>query len=97
MNGVLQSSYQANGSGNDSEDSIQVSPGDTILYYIESQGVLGSGCQIYGETQGTGSVSGQSVPSISANSGLSPGNDSETFTMGSSNITISYNFVPQPL
>jgi hypothetical protein len=97
VNGVLQSSYQANGSGNDSEDSIQAVPGDTILFYIESQGVLGSGCQIYGETQGVASVTGQSVSSISANSGLSPGNASRTFTLGNNNITISYDFVPNPL
>ena len=97
VNGVLQSSYQANGSGNDSTDSIQASPGDTILFYIESQGVLGSGCQIYGETQGVASVTGQSVSSISANSGLSPGNASRTFTLGNNNITISYDFVPQAL
>ena len=97
VNGVLQSSYTATGSGNDSTDSIQAVPGDTILFYIESQGVLGSGCQIYGETQGVASVTGQSVSSISANSGLSPGNASRTFTLGNNNITISYDFVPQPL
>ena len=97
VNGTLRSSFTALGSGNDSTDSITAFPGDTIIYYVESQGVLGSGCQIYGETQGVGTVSGQSVPSISANSGFSPGNDSETFTMGSSNITISYDWVPQAL
>jgi hypothetical protein len=97
VNGVLQSSYQANGSGNDSTDSIQAFAGDTILFYIESQGVLGSGCQIYGETQGVASVTGQSVSSISANSGFSPGNASRSFTLGNNNITISYDFVPQAL
>ena len=97
VNGVLQSSYTATGSGNDSTDSIQAYPGDTILYYIESQGVLSSGCQIYGETQGSASVVGQSVPSISANSGFTPPNDSESFTLGGNNISIGYNFVPQAL
>ncbi len=97
VNGTLQSSYTATGSGNDSTDSIQAYPGDTILYYVESQGVLGSGCQIYGETQGVGSITGQSVPSISANSGFTPPNDSESFTLGGNNITISYDFVPQAI
>jgi len=97
VNGTLQSSYTALGNGNDSSQSIQAYPGDTILYYIESQGVLGSGCQIYGETQGVGSVTGQSVSSISANSGFTPPSDSQSFTLGSSNITISYDFVPQAL
>ena len=96
VNGVLESSYSALGNGNDSTDTIYASPGDSITYDIEALFVGGSGCQIYGSVQANGSVSGQSVPSIV---GVSDGtaSDSETFTLGSSNITISYSFTPNPL
>ncbi len=96
VNGTLESSYSALSNGNDSTDTIYASPGDSITYDLEALFVTGSGCQTYGSTQANGSVSGQSVPSIV---GVSDGtaSDSETFTLGSNNITINYSFTPNPL
>ena len=97
VNGVLESTYSALGTGNDSTDSITVFPGDTILYYGEATFVGGAGCQIYGSSAFVGEVTGQSVPNIFRVSDQSPNSDSETFTMGSNNITISYTFDPNPI
>tara|TARA_R110000803_G_scaffold62977_1_gene123467 strand:- start:1166 stop:1771 length:606 start_codon:yes stop_codon:yes gene_type:complete len=96
VNGVKESSYTALGTGNDSTDSITVFPGDTIIYYGEALFVGGAGCQIYGSSAFVGQVTGQSVPNIT---GLSTGTstDSETFIMGSNNITINYTFDPNPI
>ena len=96
VNGTLESSYSALGSGNDSTDTIYAYPGDSITYDIEATFLGGAGCQIYDSVQANGSVSGQSVPSIV---GVSDGtqSDSETFTMGGSNITINYSFTPNPI
>ena len=97
VNGTLQSSYTALGTGNDSTDTIQAYPGDTILYYGEATFVGGAGCQIYGSTGFSAGVSGQSVPGISRISDQSPNSDSQSFTLGSNNITISYTFTPNPI
>jgi hypothetical protein len=97
VNGTTISSYSALGTGNDSQDIITVAVGDTITYSGEAIFVGGSGCQEYGSTAFVAGVVGQTVPSINRTSDMSPATDSETFTMGSSNITITYNFTVNPL
>jgi len=97
VNGTLQSSYTALGTGNDSTDTIQAYPGDTILYYGQATFVGGAGCQIYGSTGFSGGVTGQSVPGISRLSSQSPNTDSQSFTLGSNNITISYTYTVNPI
>jgi hypothetical protein len=97
VNGTTISSYSALGTGNDSQDIITVAVGDTVTYSGEAIFVGGSGCQEYGSTAFVAGVVGQTVPSINRTSDMSPATDSETFTMGSSNITITYNFTVNPL
>jgi hypothetical protein len=96
VNGTLESSFSALGNGNDSTQSIQAYPGDTITYQVGATFVGGAGCQIYGSSAGVGAVSGQSVPSITSVSD-DVTSDSETFTLGNNNITISYSFAPNPI
>jgi hypothetical protein len=97
VNGTTISSYSALGTGNDSQDIITVAVGDTVTYSGQALFVAGSGCAEYGSTAFVAGVVGQTVPSINRTSDLSPATDSETFTMGSSNITITYNFTVNPL